>query len=136
MVKIYPLNKFRRLKEFSKYFKINDETVIAYDGTIYSNNDLHPDVLVHEMCHLDQQKKHGLSNFTFKYLNDKKFRLEAEREAYLKQLESIEDEGLREAVQKDIIKGLTSGLYGKITEKQAKDLLGVKEPKLDVNKLL
>lgn len=136
MIQILPLNKFRRLKEFSKYFRIDSNTVIAYDNKIYSNKELYPDVLTHEKVHLDQQEKYGLSNFTHKYLNDKKFRLEMEKEAYLKQLDSIKDEGLKEAVQKDIIKGLTSGLYGKITEKQAKDLLGIKEPKLDVNKLI
>ena len=135
-MKILPLNKFRLLKEYSKIFKIDENTIIAYANIIYSNKPLHPDVLTHEKVHLDQQKKHGLENFTNKYLNDKKFRLEVEKEAYLKQLDSIKDEGLKEAVQKDIIKGLTSGLYGKLTEKQARNLLGIEEPKLDVNKLI
>jgi len=137
MIKILPLNKFRRLKEFSKFFKINQDTVIAYDNVIYSNKELHPDLLVHEKVHLEQQKKYGLTTFTKKYLNDKKFRLEMEKEAYLKQINSIEDKGLKEAVIKDIIIGLTSGLYGKITEKEAKELLGIKEvKKLDVTKLI
>lgn len=122
-MQILPLNKFRRLKEFSKIFKIDENSVIAYDGNIYSNKPLHKDVLVHELEHLKQQKEHGLANFTKRYLNDKKFRLEMERQAYLKQLESIEDKGLREAVRKDIITGLCSGLYGKITEKEAEELI-------------
>ena len=138
MIKILPLNKFRRLKEFSKVFKINDETVIAYDGNIYSNKPLYPDVLIHEKVHLAQQKKYGLLNFTNKYLNNKKFRLQMEAEAYKAQLESIQDEGLREAVRKDIIIGLCGGLYGKISMKQAEELLPQKKPKntLDVNKLI
>lgn len=135
-IKILPLNKFRRLKEFSKYFKITEETVVAYDGIIYSNKELHPDVLVHEKVHLDQQKKHGLATFTQKYLNDKKFRLDMEKEAYLKQLVSIKDEGLKQAVLEDILTGLTSGLYGTLTRDEAEELLGIEKPKLDVNKLI
>lgn len=136
MIKIFPLNKFRRLKEFSKVFKINEDTVIAYDGNIYSNKPLHPDVLVHEMEHLRQQKEHGLLNFTDKYLNNKEFRMEMERLAYKKQLESIKDEGLREAVRKDAIIGLCSGLYGKMSMTQAEKLLPKETKKLDVNKLV
>ena len=136
-MEVKPLNKFRRLKEFSKFFKINKETVIAYDNVIYADRELYPDVLVHEKVHFKQQKKYGLETFTKKYLNDKKFRLEMEKQAYIKQINSIEDIGLREAVVKDIITGLTSGLYGRITERQAKELLGIKEAnKLDVNKLI
>lgn len=102
---IYPLNKFRRLKEFAKIFRVDENTVIAYDGNIYSNKPLYPDVLVHEKVHLKQQKEHGLLNFTEKYLNNKAFRLQMEKEAYKKQLESIKDEELREAVRKDAIIG-------------------------------
>lgn len=135
-MKILPLNKFRRLKEFSKYFKIDENTVIAYDNQIYSNKELYPDVLVHELVHLNQQKKYGLNTFTKRYLNDKKFRLEMEKEAYIKQIKSIEDEGLKQAVIKDIITGLTSGLYGKITEKEAIKLLGLTRKGLNVNNLI
>lgn len=122
-VKILPLNKFRRLKEFSKYFKITKDTVIAYDNTIYSNKDLPEDIIIHEMCHLRQQKEYGLQNFTKQYLNNKEFRLKVEGEAYKIQLESIKHKGLREAVRKDSINGLVSGLYGKISLQEAKQLL-------------
>lgn len=134
-MRILPLNKFRRLKEFAKVFKIDEDTVIAYDGIIYANNPLYPDVLVHEKVHLKQQKEHGLLNFTEKYLNNKAFRLQMEKEAYKKQLESIEDLELREAVRKDCIIGLQSGLYGKITKRQAEEMLP-EYKKLDVNKLV
>ncbi len=137
-MEIKPLNKFRRLKEFSKFFKINKDTVIAYDNVIYSNRELYPDVLEHEKVHLKQQKKYGLDTFTKKYLNDKKFRLEMEAEAYKIQLESIADKGLREAVRKDIIIGLCSGLYGKIDKEEAEAMLPKEkeEKKLDVSKLI
>lgn len=133
---IYPLNKFRRLKEFAKIFRVDENTVIAYDGNIYSNKPLYPDVLVHEKVHLKQQKEHGLLNFTEKYLNNKAFRLQMEKEAYKKQLESIEDLDLREAVRKDAIIGLCSGLYGKMSMTQAEKLLPKETKKLDVNKLI
>lgn len=137
-MEIKPLNKFRRLKEFSKFFKINKDTVIAYDNTIYSNRELYPDVLEHEKVHLQQQKKYGLDTFTKKYLNDKKFRMEMEKEAYIYQLKSIEDKDLREAVRLDCINGLTSGLYGKISKREAEAMLPKEEEvkKLDVSKLI
>ena len=136
MIKILPLNKFRRLKEFSKVFKINEDTVIAYDGNIYANKILYPDVLEHEKVHLKQQKEHGLLNFTDKYINNRAFRLQMEAEAYKVQLESIDDLELREAVRKDIIIGLMSGLYGKMSKKEAEKLLPKEPKKLDVNKLV
>lgn len=45
--------------------------MIAYDNCIYSNKELYPDVLIHELEHLKQQKEHGLHTFTKRYLNDK-----------------------------------------------------------------
>lgn len=136
MIKILPLNKFRLLKKFQEVFKINEDTVIAYNDTIYCNKNLPEDVLEHEKTHLKQQKKYGLDNFIKKYINDKKFRLEMEKEAYLVQLNSITDEGLREAVKQDCLEALQSGLYGNITEKEAKEILEIKDKKLDVNKLI
>lgn len=134
-MKIKPLNQFRRLKEFKKYFKIDENSVIAYIDTIYTNKDLYSDVLVHEKVHLEQQKKYGVDEYIKRYLNDKDFRLEMEAEAYRKQLESIKDTGLREAVRKDCIVGLISGLYGKITQKEAEKMLPI-DKKIDVNKLI
>lgn len=136
MIKILPLNKFRLLKDFSKHFKITEETVITYNGIIYSNKDLYPDVLEHEKVHIKQQNKHGLKNFIDKYLNDKSFRLEVEKEAYITQLQSIKDEGLREAVRLDCIVALISGLYGKISKREAEAMLFKEKEGLDVNKLI
>lgn len=135
-MKILLLNKFRLLKEFSKVFNIDEDTVIAYDGIIYSNKVLPPDMIVHEKTHLEQQRRYGLRKFTKKYLNDKDFRLEMEKEAYQKQLASIEDKGLKEAVRLDCLEGLTSGLYGNVSKKQAESILPEEYKKLDVNKLI
>lgn len=133
--KILPLNKFRRLKEFKQYFNITEDSVIAYNDTIYTNKTLPRDVVLHEMVHLDQQRRYGLKTFIDKYLNDKEFRLLMEKEAFTKQLASIEDEGLREAVRLDAIEALQSGLYGKVSKAEAEKILP-KPKKLDVNQLV
>lgn len=135
-MEVKPLKQFRRLKEFSKFFKINKDTIIAYDNVIYADQKLYPDVIAHEKVHFKQQKQYGLETFTKKYLNDKKFRLEMEKEAYKVQLESIEDKDLREAVRKDCIIGLTSGLYGKISKQEAESMLPKEKGKIDVTKLI
>lgn len=136
--RIQPLNKFRLLKTWSKLFKITEDTVIAYGNCIYTNKDLHKDVLVHELVHLEQQKKYGLSTFTKKYLTDKNFRLQVEKEAYIAQLNSIKENGLRKAVLEDCVEALTSGLYGTISELEARALITpkIKKSTLDVNKLI
>lgn len=134
-MEIKPLNKFRLLKEFKKYFPIDDKSVIAYIDTIYTNYDLYPDVLIHEQTHLKQQKKYGIKNFIKQYLNDKDFRLKMEQDAFKAQLNSIKDKGLREAVRMDCIEHLTSGFYGKITKQQAEKMLP-KEKLIDVSKLI
>lgn len=135
MIKILPLNKFRLLKEYKKYFPINDRTIFAWNDIIYSNYDLPEDLVVHEKTHHTQQKKYGLMNWLKRYLNDKTFRLEMEKEAYLTQIKSIKDEGLKEAVRKDCIEALSSGLYGNITKEKADELL--KEKKMsEVDRLI
>jgi hypothetical protein len=115
--------EFPRLKEFKKHFKIDDNSIIAYDNCIYTNRDLPEDILIHEKTHLRQQKIHGLDNFIEKYIHDKDFRLEIEREAFKRQLKSIKDPGLKKAVKLDCIDALTSGLYGDITREEAIKLL-------------
>lgn len=136
MTKILPLNKFRLLKEYKKHFPVTKDTIFAWDNIIYSNNDLPVDLVIHEQTHFKQQKEYGLKTWLKRYLNEKPFRLEMEKQAYINQINSIKDKGLKEAVIKDSITSLISGLYGKLTEKQAKELLGIKETKLDVNKLI
>jgi hypothetical protein len=123
---ILPQNKFRLLKEYKQHLPINDRTIFAYNDIIYSNYDLPQDLIVHEQEHFKQQKKYGLKNWVKRYLNEKSFRLEMEKEAYLVQLASIPDKGLREAVKKDCIEALSSGLYGKISKEEAEELLATK----------
>ena len=120
---LQPLNKCRILPELRKHFKVEDNAVIAWDNVIYCNQELTSDVLIHEQVHLRQQKEIGIGTFKKKYIHDKDFRLEMERQAYKAQLDSIENKELKEAVRKDCIINLTSGLYGKITEEEASKVI-------------
>lgn len=136
MLKILPQNKFRLLKEYKKHLpNIDEKTIFAFDNIIYSNYNLPEDLIIHEQTHFKQQKEYGLTTWVKRYLNEKDFRLEMERQAYKVQLDSIKDKGLREAVTKDSINALCSGLYGKVSKEQAEEILGIKR-KLDVNKLI
>ena len=122
-IQTQPLNKCRILPELRKHFKVEDNAVIAWDNVIYCNKELHPDVLIHEQVHLKQQKEIGIITYKKKYINDKDFRLEMERQAYKAQLDSIENKELKEAVREDCIINLTSGLYGKITKEEARNIV-------------
>lgn len=106
--------EFPLLKEYDKIFDITDRTVFAYDGDIYTNYELTPDLLVHEQTHLKQQDKYGLEQWVYNYFCDLKFRLKMEVQAYKKQLESIKDRNLRALIRIESAKHLSSNLYGNI----------------------
>jgi hypothetical protein len=124
---ILPQSQFRLLKEYKKHLpNINDSTIFAYNKIIYSNQNLPADLVIHEQEHFKQQEKYGLKNWVKRYLNEKSFRLEMEKEAYRVQISSIKDKGLKEAVRKDCINALCSGLYGQISREQAEKILEIK----------
>lgn len=119
-----PQSEFPLLEEFVKKFEIDNDTVFAYNNKIYTNNELTPDLIVHEYTHLKQQNELEVDRFVEKYLTDIRFRLTMEVEAFRAQLESIKDEGLREAVRQDSAETLSSALYGNIiTTQEAYNLL-------------
>ena len=127
-MQILPQSSFRLLKEYKKHLpNINENTIFAFAGNIYSNNPLPEDLIIHEQTHFKQQAEYGLQVWVKRYLNEKDFRLEMEKEAYISQISSIKNVGLRDAVIKDSINALTSGLYGKVNKEQAEQML--KEPK-------
>ena len=110
LMKILPQKDFPLLEEYKK-FPITNETIFPYGDTIYTNYDLPPDILVHELVHLKQQEK-GLNEWENKYLNDPKFRLTQEIEAYQAQVKSLKDRNMRAVSKVRCARALSSDLYG------------------------
>lgn len=109
---IRPQSKFPLLEEYRKHFKITPQTIFAYDNCIYCNYDLPYDLLIHEQTHLEQQKRDGLDYWVTNYLNDPKYRLAQELEAYTAQLQSIKDRNWRAKIRMESATNLSSDLYG------------------------
>lgn len=61
--------------------------IVTYNGTVHcKSGKLSPDLIVHEQTHIDQQAAFGdAEEWLIKYLDDPKFRLEQEVEAYQNQ---------------------------------------------------
>lgn len=119
-----PQNEFPLLAKYKEKFPVDFNTIFAYDGNIYTNNKLTPDLLVHENVHLEQQKEMGLEYWVENFLNDPEFRLKVEMEAYKKQLASIIDLSKRHKMTLICAENLSSGLYGDIISlSEAFDLL-------------
>lgn len=113
-----PQSEFPLLEEYKKHFKIDENTIFAYNHIIYTNKELPEDILLHEQQHFIQQDKDGLDYWVQNYLNDPKYRLRQELDAYRKQLASCKPKGFRRAVMLDCIDNLTSGMYGDLITRQ------------------
>lgn len=113
-MEIKPQSEFPLLKEFQKHFQTTKYTIFAYDDTIYTNNYLSDDLLVHEKTHLIQQKRDGLKYWTRNYLESPHYRLQQELESYKEQLKSIKDRNHRAKIRVESAKVLSSELYGSI----------------------
>lgn len=122
---IKPQAEFPLIEQYKRVFDITENTIFAYDGVIYSDYTLTPDLLIHEQTHLNRQDKIGVDLWVSQYLSDPQFRLEEELIAYRTQLKSIKDRGLRNAVRLDCAAALSSDLYGGIItrEEAIKELL-------------
>ena len=115
------------MKEYKEQFAITDDTIFALGEDIYTNNPLTPDLYVHELVHLRQQKEVGLTEWVYDFLHDEEARLRYEIEAYREQLMSIKDRNHRYRVLVDSARKLSSDLYGNIVSfKDAMDLLKIK----------
>lgn len=111
---IKPQNEFPLLLEYAKEFKITDETIFALNEVIFTNYPLTPDLLVHELRHLEQQREVGLSEWVYDFLHNPEKRLEYEIDAYKTQLKSIKDREKRNKVRIQSARNLSSDLYGNI----------------------
>ena len=113
-MKVLSQKEFKLLEQYSSIFDVTEKTIFAYDGNIYSNYQLVPHLLVHEMTHLKQQEKYGLEQWVYNFLASVEFRLKMEVEAYRKQLASIKDRNFRMKIRIASAKTLSSSLYGDI----------------------
>jgi len=107
-------NEFPLLMEYAKEFPITPQTIFALDETIFTNYPLTPDLLVHELQHLIQQKKVGLKEWVYDFLHLPDRRLLYEVEAYKCQLLFIKDREKRNKMRIESAKNLSSDLYGNI----------------------
>lgn len=107
-----PQENFPLLEKFKERFPIDSDTVFAYDNKIYTNQDLPEHLVIHEKTHHKQQERDGLEYWVENYLNDPKYRLEQEIEAYRAQIQSIKDRNYKTIVRYKSAKTLSSGLYG------------------------
>lgn len=122
---IKPQKEFPLLKRYKKVFpEIEEHTIFAYDGVIYTDQELPKHLIVHETRHLRQQEAMGLEKWVDKYLTDVSFRLQMEVEAYQVQVRSIADREHRNKVRIQSARALSSPLYGSIiTMEEALKLL-------------
>ena len=66
--------------------KWEDNHVVTYGGEIYcASGKLEPDVLVHEMVHVEQQKGQDMEAIAERYMNDVEYRREVETAAHTAQ---------------------------------------------------
>lgn len=105
------------------YFKLREKfnvswengLAITIDDTIFCKFKLNQDVAIHEMVHIEQQKKIGVDEWWKKYLNDISFRRSQEIEAYRMQADWIKknvgDRNKKFVMLRKICKDLSSPMY-------------------------
>lgn len=113
-ITIRPQSEFPLMEEYKKVFEIDDNTIFALFPSIYTNHQLRPDIMIHEMTHLSQQTKIGLKEWVYDFLESPRARLEFEIQAYKAQLKSIKDRNQRDLIRRESARNLSSALYGNI----------------------
>lgn len=112
--RIRPQADFPFIEEYRKHFDITNKTIFAGGDSIYTDYDLTPDLLIHELVHLRQQEEVGLKEWVYDFLYDVEKRLQYELEAYREQLKSIKDRNHRAKIRHISAIQLSSSLYGNI----------------------
>lgn len=119
-----PQNQFPHLNRFKEKFEVTDETIFAWNGEIFCDFELSPALYAHEFTHHKQQDIIGKEVWLENYLNDPKFRLEQELEAYKVQLKVIKDKNWKHKEMLLCAKSLSSKLYGGLlSEAEARKIL-------------
>jgi hypothetical protein len=105
---------FPYLEEYRQKFEIDEQTIFAYDGQIYSNEPLPPDLLIHEEVHLKQQSILGADKWVKKYLEDEQFRLTQEIEAFWAQINHFKDRNQKAKSRILCARVLSGNMYGNL----------------------
>ena len=113
-ITIRPQSEFPLMEEYQKKFAITKDTIFALYPSIYTDNPLTPDLLKHEMVHIQQQIKIGVKEWVYDFLESPRARLEFELQAYKTQLRSIKDRNHRDKIRRASAENLSSALYGNI----------------------
>ena len=112
-----------------KVLKPTKNTIYCYGDIIFNPSGLpiSDDLMAHEEVHSKQQEPMGVENWWKLYLEDSKFRLDQEIEAYKAQVKYAKDNyqrWLRKKIMEVIVIHLSSDLYGNlITKEEAKKLI-------------
>lgn len=119
--------------ELEKKFGVSwgEGITIAYKDTIHSPDELPPDVVVHEIVHLDQQARFegGPEGFVRRYINDAQFREDMEIEAYGKQWTFVKDHFKKDVTAQNqaleiLVDGIKQPYYQiKISRRRARKLI-------------
>lgn len=117
--------------------KPGPDTVFAYGNAIYNPNNvpITPDLEVHEGVHIKQQSNYPEGWWWRKYLDDAKFRLEQEIEAYQAQYificKVVKDRNRQHQILSKIAGFLASPMYGNlITHSEAIEIIKQNRPKV------
>lgn len=105
----------------------NKGVVITYGDTVYSKEDITPDLEIHEATHIKQQTDIGVDKWWERYFKDEEFRLKQETEAYINQYnwikKNVKDRNMVARLRNHIIKSMVLN-YGKmITLEEAQKII-------------
>lgn len=120
IVKTWPPN----IEDIQKVFNLGGfKPVFTYGDKLYNPYGLKipPDLLEHEKVHQKRQNKMSPERWWKMYLEDERFRLIEESEAYKAQAEYVEKNYNRQGrrlIRKELPKHLSSRLYGNLITKQ------------------
>lgn len=123
-------NKPQIYDRLKKHFNIDWDNgiIITYGNNVYCKYEIPFHLEIHEEVHIKQQNAYGPEQWWDRYISDPQFRLEQEREAYLKQAiwvkANIKDRNEKYRILNKIVLDFSSGIYGNIiTREEASKLI-------------
>lgn len=121
-VEFKPQKEFPYYNQYKQKFQITEHTIFVYKNKIYSNKTEEDwkeyyDVLHHELEHIRSQNEIGPENWIQQFLNNKEFRVNEEKRAYLYQLKKVKELGDKTDLMNiftEVCQNISSDLYGKM----------------------